>query len=133
MREHSPDLITLTLQLETGPLHIHNCYNEPPSKELGVLRLLPQALKATGQHILVGAFNLYHPMWSEVAMPTQHALADGLIDIANGLQDHWLQGFAHSYRRSFYPGANHVFPSYRLVQSYDPHGPPREPHRCKDE
>ena len=86
VHEHSPDLITLTLQLESGPLHIHNCYNEPPklatSRELGVLRLLPQALQAIGQHVLVGDFNLHHPMWSGVAMPTQHALADDLIDIA---------------------------------------------------
>lgn len=86
VQEHSPDFITLTIQLECGPLHIHNCYNEPPklatSRELGVLRLLPQALHATGQHVLVGDFNLHHPMWSGVAMPTQHALADDLIEIA---------------------------------------------------
>lgn len=29
--------------------------------------------------------------------------------IANGLQDHWLQGFGHSYRRSFLPAQVTVF------------------------
>ncbi|KAF4546999.1 Hypothetical protein D9617_74g064610 [Elsinoe fawcettii] len=45
VKEHSPDLVSLTLQLKNTTLHIHNCYNQPPtlatSEEMGVLRLLP--------------------------------------------------------------------------------------------
>lgn len=64
VREHSPDLVTLTIQLEGGPLYIHNCYIEPPKlaarQKLGVLRLLPQALQVTSQHVLVYPLQVIH-------------------------------------------------------------------------
>ncbi len=85
VKEHSPDLLTLTLSLGSETLHIHNCYNQPPklatSREQGVLRELPRALDSHGEHILLGDFNLHHPMWGGVLLPTQHALVDDLIDI----------------------------------------------------
>ena len=86
VKEHSPDLLTLTLRLDDRTLNIHNCYNQPPklatSRELGVLRDLRDALQSSGEHIIVGDFNLHHPLWGGVLLPTQHALADDLIDIA---------------------------------------------------
>lgn len=84
-KEHSPDLLTLTLRTDNKTLHIHNCYNQPPklatSRYLGVLQRLPEALNCDGEHILLGDFNLHHPSWGGVLLPTQHALADDLIDI----------------------------------------------------
>ena len=64
--EHSPDLLTLTINLDD---------------DRGVLQLLPPALDMAGEHILLGDFNLHHPMWGGVLLPTQHALSDDLIDI----------------------------------------------------
>ena len=84
-KEHSADLLTLTLRKHDFTLHIHNCYNQPPnlasSRELGVLRQLPEALAGEGEHVLLGDFNLHHPSWGGVLLPTQHALADDLIDV----------------------------------------------------
>ena len=52
-KEHSPDLITLTLHLKHQDLHIHNCYNQPPklatSHVLGVLHDLPLVLSKAGE------------------------------------------------------------------------------------
>ena len=83
--EHSPDLITLILHLKHQELHIHNCYNQPPklatSHELGILQGLPAVLRKPGEHLLLGDFNLHHPIWGGVVVPTQHALADDLIEI----------------------------------------------------
>ncbi|KAI7106877.1 hypothetical protein KC340_g1239 [Hortaea werneckii] len=65
-------------------LHIHNCYNPPPklltSRNLATLQLLPQALSHPGEHMLVGDFNLHHPLWGETLLPTQHTLAHDLIE-----------------------------------------------------
>lgn len=64
--EHSPDLVTLTIHLGGRTLHIHNCYNPPPklltSRNLATLQLLPRALDRPGEHLLVGDFNLHHPL-----------------------------------------------------------------------
>jgi exonuclease III len=82
--EHSPDLVTLTIHLGGRTLHIHNCYNPPPklltSRNLATLQLLPQALSHPGEHMLVGDFNLHHPLWGGTLLPTQHTLADDLIE-----------------------------------------------------
>jgi hypothetical protein len=82
--EHSPDLVTLTIYLGGRTLHIHNCYNPPPklltSRNLATLQLLPQALSHQGEHMLVGDFNLHHPLWGGTLLPTQHTLADDLIE-----------------------------------------------------
>jgi hypothetical protein len=82
--EHSPDLVTLTIYLGGRTLHIHNCYNPPPklltSRNLATLQLLPQALAHPGEHILVGDFNLHHPLWGGSLLLTQHTLADNLIE-----------------------------------------------------
>ncbi|PIA82976.1 hypothetical protein CB0940_12191 [Cercospora beticola] len=88
--ERSPDLITLSIELEDRKLHIHNCYNEPPrsttSQARGVLDLLPAALAEPGEHLLVGDFNLHHPFWGGSTVLVQHALADALIDITEQAQ-----------------------------------------------
>jgi hypothetical protein len=76
--------VTLTVYLGSRKLHIHNCYNPPPklltSRNLATLQLLPQALSHSGEHILVGDFDLHHPLWGGTLLPTQHTLADDLIE-----------------------------------------------------
>lgn len=74
----------LTIHLSSRTLHIHNCYNPPPklltSRSFATLELLPQALSYPGEHVLVGDFNLHHPLWGGTLLPTQHTLADDLIE-----------------------------------------------------
>lgn len=64
--EHSGHLTTLALQVENTTIHVHNCYNPPStlhsSTELGTLSLLKEVLAKEGQHILLGDFNLHHPL-----------------------------------------------------------------------
>lgn len=82
---HSPDLITLSLTTTTNVIHIHNYYNPPSahtSTELGTLSILPRALAMQGQHILLGDFNLHHPLWGGITSPTHHTLANHLIETA---------------------------------------------------
>jgi hypothetical protein len=82
--EHSPGLVTLTIHLDGRTLHIHSCYNPPPkpltSRNLATLQLLPQALDHPGEHLLIGDFNLHHPLWGGTMLPTQHTLSDILIE-----------------------------------------------------
>jgi hypothetical protein len=71
---HSPDLITVTINLDIGLIHIYNCYNPPPglytSQAAGTLPLLPSILYQDREHILVGDFNLYYPLWGGIGSPT---------------------------------------------------------------
>ena len=66
-------------------VHIHNVYSPPPAShadtnESASTQLLPTMLSDTGEHILVGDFNLHHPLWGGPAYPQQHILADTLIE-----------------------------------------------------
>ena len=89
---HSRDAQTVTIRYETGSqqqrsLSIHNIYNPSPSSystmEIGTLETLRNCLQEPqNDHIVVGDFNLHHPMWSGLARPTQHNAADILIEIA---------------------------------------------------
>ena len=89
---HSRDAQTVTIRYETGSqqqrtLSIHNIYNPSPSSysaiETGTLETLRYCLQEPqNDHIVVGDFNLHHPLWSGLARPTQHNAADILIEIA---------------------------------------------------
>ena len=51
--------------------------------EPGTLTILRECLQEPADnHIVLGDFNLHHPLWNGLARPTQHAAADILIDIA---------------------------------------------------
>ena len=51
--------------------------------ELGTLTILRKCLQEPADsHIVLGDFNLHHPLWNGLARHTQHAAADILIDIA---------------------------------------------------
>ena len=83
---HSDDLVTITLRIAGGSrvVNIHNCYNPPPAhhgetENRGTLDDLPQALRMPGEHILLGDFNLHHPLWGGPSYPHQHLLSDTLL------------------------------------------------------
>ena len=81
---HSTDMITISLTIGDTTINVHNCYNPPPgsytSQSPGTLPLIKIALAMPGEHILLGDFNLYHPQWDGVGCPTQHDMADTLIE-----------------------------------------------------
>jgi len=41
---------------------------------------LPELLQDPGEHIILGDFNLHHPMWNGPYTVTQHDAADQLLD-----------------------------------------------------
>jgi hypothetical protein len=77
----------LTTSLALGKtVQIHNIYNPSPvshsSTEEGTLTTLRNCLQdTTTDHIVIGDFNLHHPLWGGVARPIQHSCADILLDI----------------------------------------------------
>jgi exonuclease III len=84
---HSPDLLTVSLRC-TGEQHmvinIHNIYNPPPPShseehEKGTLPYLQNALRMPGAHIVVGDFNLHHPLWCAPEYGHQHNLAEDVL------------------------------------------------------
>ena len=109
-RVHSEDLVTVTLKSQREgqkTLHIHNIYNASPSQrfeahsrtdrsrtevvkeysEISSLDTLRTAIarNADDEHLIVGDFNLHHPLWTDPGMH-QHPEADALIDIINTSQ-----------------------------------------------
>lgn len=74
--DHSPDLCTLKLTYGTQKLrrriHIHNVYHQPLDNLTSTFEGLQTALQAQEpdyqdiQHLVVGNFNLHHPLWSGV-------------------------------------------------------------------
>ncbi|KAJ5761315.1 reverse transcriptase [Penicillium odoratum] len=75
IRHHSRDASTLTVETGAGQLHVHNIYlpgkfNDPErTQEVKEgLAALCVALRGyhSGQHVVVGDFNLHHPLWSTI-------------------------------------------------------------------
>jgi len=95
--QHSLDLITLHLKYKTSEdsrtrtVNVHNIYNAGPNQNIrGVHTLikLKEGLRSQGEHIVVGNFNLHHPMWAGENYHHQHVEADELIEI---IKEHSLQ------------------------------------------
>jgi len=79
-----PDYCWVRLELETGPLTIHNLYSETPESYETIVwnTPIPQVLEATqspGRHIVVGDFNLHHTMWGGQRVSKNHAGAAQVI------------------------------------------------------
>jgi hypothetical protein len=86
---HSPDFCTLSLQAEQQTWQIHNVYSEPPggyrvTNYNTPIPLLQDALGTPGEHLLVGDFNLHHPLWSGIRDPACHDASADLIRAVNG-------------------------------------------------
>lgn len=89
IRYHTRDLSTLTLSA-SETIHIHNIYNPSPRRRVeGSLGALRRALDRgrNQSHIVVGDFNLHHPLWADPSYNHVHTEADELINIA---ADHGL-------------------------------------------
>ena len=81
---HSTDAQSITLRLGATQINVHNIYSPPPAShtdnsEISTLAVLLHALRMPGEHVVVGDFNLYHPLWGGPAYPYQHTMADSLI------------------------------------------------------
>ena len=82
----SPDLAVVCLQVEDRTIWVYNIYNPPPGsystdQTSTPISLLPDLLSRNGDHLLLGDFNLHHPMWCGPRNPTAHKAADSLVDL----------------------------------------------------
>jgi hypothetical protein len=82
----SPDLAVLCLQAEDRTVWIYNIYSPPPGSYSidqydTPISILPDLLSRDGDHLLLGDFNLHHPMWCGPRNPTAHKAADRLVDL----------------------------------------------------
>ena len=80
-----PDVCSLRLQLPDIVLWIHNFYNQPPGSYTTTnypssLTLLPGLLVREGEHLVLGDFNLHHPLWSSPRNPAAHLAADIVVE-----------------------------------------------------
>lgn len=87
IQHHTRDMSTLTLRLPKQTIYVHNVYNPSPSNTgettLGTLRSTLQRMQAGNPgHIVVGDFNLHHPLWTDPSYSHVHDEADELINIA---------------------------------------------------
>ena len=91
IQHHTKDLSTLTLHTGIGSIHIHNAYNPSPvTGQPSVIHPLHNALAEHSgqQHVVVGDFNLHHPLWARPDYNHRHEEADELVNLA---VDHGLE------------------------------------------
>lgn len=89
---HNEDAQTVTIRygpIQATTIQIHNIYNPSPtsytSREPGTIATLSNILEtstAETEHVVVGDFNLHHPMWSSIERLTRHEAADLLLETA---------------------------------------------------
>ena len=81
-------------------IYIHNIYIEPTTystKEIPpILYSLKRLLENKGGHIILGDFNLHHPLWNSPTYDKHHYIADELLDIVSeiGATLYILKGLA---------------------------------------
>ena len=82
----SADMCTLKIRMKIGTtsdvIHIHNVYNPSPISYSSIdspstLAKVKRQLIAETNHILLGDFNLHHPLWNH----SQHAELEQLLNI----------------------------------------------------
>jgi endonuclease/exonuclease/phosphatase family metal-dependent hydrolase len=79
---HSNLLSTTTITTAPTLIRMHNYYNPPApynNRDPGPLAQLPDLLGMAGQHILLGDFNLHHPLWGGDSVTSSHEMAHTLI------------------------------------------------------
>jgi hypothetical protein len=88
-----PDVCSLRLQLPDIVLWIHNFYNQSPGSHSTTdypssLTLLPDLLAREGEHLVLGDFNLHHPLWSGPRNPAAHKAAEPVVEtlLAEGME-----------------------------------------------
>ena len=97
---HSKDLVVLELfsPLSNSSVKVVNCYSEPPSSFNNIPRNSPIPLLqdilslpstipdiANTSTVLLGDFNIHHPLWCSVRNPSAHALSNTLISTISSL------------------------------------------------
>ena len=93
----SRDLCSVNIKMSEGELWIHSVYAQPPGSHAtraeeytNPFSDLRELLEEQGntRHIVVGDFNVHHPLWSGVCLPTAHSAAETLISslYKNGCQ-----------------------------------------------
>ena len=94
---HTPDLDTLHLKIldkeHERTIHIHNIYNpinQATGESLSTLPNLWRALEAnrSEEHIVLGDFNLHHPMWAGTQARRTSDKAGDLLEL---IADHHLE------------------------------------------
>ena len=80
----SADLAIMCLQVEGRTVWIYNIYSPPPGSytmtEYSIpITSLAEYLVRPREHILLGDFNLHHPLWCGPRNPSTHAAADRLV------------------------------------------------------
>lgn len=81
-----PDLAVLQYRTTEQTIWVYNVYSEPPGGYIVTeystpIPQLAELFEREGEHILLGDFNLHHPMWSGVRNPTIHAAAELLAQL----------------------------------------------------
>lgn len=87
IRYHTRDASTLTVKTDRGAIHVHNIYVESKVRDEGdenrqelraatakaTLQVVRRLLRnsGAGQHVVVGDFNLHHPLWSQTTQSQQ--------------------------------------------------------------
>jgi exonuclease III len=79
-----PDICSLTLTLQDQQaIDIHNIYNPSPNRvdqtNLSSLPRIPDILGGQSEQILLGDFNLHHPVWNNIGRTTYDQEADQLL------------------------------------------------------
>ena len=81
------DLISLKMSTTKEDIYIHNLYIEPTTHSTTdlppILNILRGLLGNRGGHIILGDFNLHHPLWNSPTYDKHHYIADDLIEIAS--------------------------------------------------
>jgi hypothetical protein len=82
----TPDLLSILLDSDLGPVWVHNIYNPPkncpqPQDFVNPLTRIHEVLSWEGNHILLGDFNLHHPLWSGPLVAMHDDEADSLLDL----------------------------------------------------
>lgn len=83
VRYHNRDLSTLILQTANhGTVHIHNIYNPGVSSgQESAIGTLRDVITPGAQHIVLGDFNLHHPLWAGTQYQHVDSEATELIDL----------------------------------------------------
>jgi exonuclease III len=81
----TPDYSWVKLELDSGPITIHNIYSETPNSYESTEWNTPipemlEAVQNPGRHLVVGDFNLHHTLWGGQNVRRQHARATQLIE-----------------------------------------------------
>jgi hypothetical protein len=90
----SEDLIVIRIWTkERQAVYIYNVYNPPISHSdqqlpevLAKLNELLVAHQHQGDSVILGDFNLHHPLWNHTSYPRHHYIADDLLEIVSGVE-----------------------------------------------